>query len=272
MDRNARGALEPIIAAKRAEVDRLRPHAAQLAADARLVPPTRPFDIALRGQNVRLIAEFKRRSPSAGWIHRNASVAQFVPAYQAAGAAALSILTDHDFFGGSLVDLEEARNLSTLPVLRKDFIIDELQLLETRVANADAVLLIVRILSQHELRDLVQAARDLGLGTLVETHNAAEVESALVAGAEVIGINNRDLSSFQTNTETALAMLPHIPAEVIVVAESGIRSSDDVRRYGAAGFDAVLVGEWLMRQPDPDAAAQLLAVHPRSNRGAVATQ
>ncbi|MEX2284025.1 MAG: indole-3-glycerol phosphate synthase TrpC [Gemmatimonadota bacterium] len=272
MDRNARGALEPIITAKRAEVDRLRPRAAQLLAAARLAPSTRPFEAALRGQNVRLIAEFKRRSPSAGWIHRDASVAQFVPEYQAAGAAALSILTDHEFFGGSLVDLEEARNLSTLPVLRKDFIIDEVQLLETRVANADAALLIVRILSQHELRDLVQAARDLGLGTLVETHNAEEVESALLAGAQVIGINNRDLSSFQTNTETAHGLLPQIPADVVVVAESGIRSSDDVRRYGAAGFDAVLVGEWLMRQADPGAAAQSLAVHPRSSRAVVATQ
>jgi indole-3-glycerol phosphate synthase len=270
MDRNARGALEPIIAAKRAEVDSLRSRAAQLVADAQLKPPTRPFDVALRGQNVRLIAEFKRRSPSAGWIQKDATVAQFVPAYQAAGAAALSILTDHDFFGGSLVDLEEARNLSTLPVLRKDFIIDELQMLETRVANADAALLIARILNPQELRHLIQTARDLGLGTLVETHNAEEIELALDAGANVIGINNRDLSSFQTNTKTALELLQHIPADVIVVAESGIRSSDDVARYGDAGFDAVLVGEWLMRQPDPRGSAHAMAHNARSNRELVA--
>jgi indole-3-glycerol phosphate synthase len=269
MDRNARGVLATIVEAKRAEIEHLRPRASTLRAAAATTAPARPFENVLRAHQVQLIAEFKRRSPSAGWIHQHAEVAQIAAAYEAGGAAALSVLTDHDFFGGSLIDLQEARNLTTLPVLRKDFIIDELQLLETRVANADAVLLIARILTREELRDLVQTARDLGLGTLVETHDTDEVERALWAGARVIGVNNRDLSSFQTNTETALAVLAQVPADVIVVAESGIRGTADVRRYGAAGIDAVLVGEWLMRQSNPRDAVSSLIGCARADRVAV---
>jgi indole-3-glycerol phosphate synthase len=266
MDRNARGALEPIVASKRDEVEQLRKRADELANRAASLPPARSFETALRGSNVRLIAEFKRRSPSAGWIRQDAHVSQIIPEYEAAGAAAVSVLTDQKFFGGSLVDFEAARKVSTLPLLRKDFIIDELQLLETRVAMADAVLLIVRILSPEKLRELQNAAIELGLATLVETHDAAEIEIAISCGARVIGINNRDLSSFQTNTDTALSVLPQIPSDIIVVAESGIRGVDDVRRYGAAGFDAVLVGEWLMRQSDPRAAAASLTTCSRKPR------
>ena len=257
MDRNARGALETIVAAKRREIERLVPARAALEAAAAGAPPVRSVESALRAATVQLIAEFKRRSPSAGWIREDAAIAEIVPAYEAAGAAALSILTDQ-FFGGSLVDLEEARKVSSLPLLRKDFMLDEVQLLEARAAGADAVLLIVRILQPAELERLLQFAAVHSLAVLVEAHDAQEVSIALAAGARVIGINNRDLSTFRTNTETALSLLPVIPGDVIVVAESGIRSRDDVARYGEAGFDAVLVGELLMRQRLPGAGAAAL--------------
>ncbi len=270
MDRNARGVLDTIVAAKRREVQRLQLARSALEAAARASSAPRPFELALRAATVQLIAEFKRRSPSAGWIRQDAAVAAIVPAYEAAGAAALSVLTDQEFFGGSLVDLEEARKLSRLPVLRKDFLIDELQLLEARAAGADAVLLIVRILEPEQLRELIDAATRMSLGVLVETHDAAEVEVALAAGARVIGVNNRDLSSLRTDTERALMVLPRIPADVVVVAESGIRTRADVARYGAAGFDAVLIGETLMRQRDPAPATAALLGCPRATRLATA--
>jgi indole-3-glycerol phosphate synthase len=266
MDRNARGILQTIVAAKRGEVERLRSARRELEVAVRDTAGTRAFAPALRAASVQLIAEFKRRSPSAGWIREGARVAEIIPAYEAAGAAALSILTDHEYFGGSLVDLEEVRKVSSLPLLRKDFIIDEVQLLEARKAGADAVLLIVRILEPQQLRHLLQAAKDLTLGVLVETHDAIEVEQALAAGAEVIGINNRDLSNFETDTSRAFALLSGIPAGVCVVAESGIRSRADVEAYGVAGFDAVLVGETLMRQSDPGRGAEQLTGCPRARR------
>ena len=265
MDRNARGALETIVAAKRREIERLAPARAALETAAQAAPPVRSFESALRAATVQLIAEFKRRSPSAGWIREDAAIAEIVPAYEAAGAAALSVLTDQ-FFGGSLVDLEEARKVSRLPLLRKDFMLDEVQLLEARVAGADAVLLIVRLLNLSQLDRLLTFAATLSLAVLVEAHDAQEIETALAAGARIIGINNRDLSSFVTNTDTALSLLPGIPSDVIVVAESGVRTRADVARYGEAGFDAVLVGEMLMRQRLPGAAAATLVGCERAAR------
>jgi indole-3-glycerol phosphate synthase len=270
MDRNARGVLDSILAAKAREIDRLGAARGALLSAARAAPPCRSLASALRAATVQLIAEFKRRSPSAGWIRQDAQVASIAPAYEAAGAAALSVLTDREFFGGCLVDLEEARKVSRLPVLRKDFIIDELQVLESRAVGADAILLIVKILAREQLAALLRAAAAHSMDVLVEAHDASEVEQALVAGARVLGINNRNLSSFQTDRQTAMKLLPAIPGDVIVVAESGIRGRDDVMGYGAAGFDAVLVGETLMRAREPaDAAARLVGC-PRMARVAAA--
>jgi indole-3-glycerol phosphate synthase len=266
MSRNARGVLQPIVAAKEAEIDRLRPHVVALRRAAEAASPARPFEAVLRNPAVQLIAEFKRRSPSAGWLRQDARVADIVPHYEAAGAAALSVLTDREFFGGSLADLEEARKLTKLPVLRKDFLLDELQMFEARAYGADAALLIVRLLDAHKLRDLLQAARALGLGVLVETHNAAEIELALDSGASVIGVNNRDLSNFATNLATVLDLVTMVPPDVTLVAESGIRSAADVARLGAAGIDAVLVGEAVMSASDPGGAVAALTGHVRTVR------
>jgi indole-3-glycerol phosphate synthase len=266
MDRSARGVLEAIVAAKRREIDRLRPARAALAAAARAAPPSRPLESALRASAVQVITEFKRRSPSAGWIRQDARIQDIVPAYEIAGAAALSVLTDLEFFGGSLVDLEEARKVSRLPVLRKDFILDELQLLEARAAGADAVLLIVRILDRAALPDLIATAEGWGLSVLVEAHDAEDVEIALQSGARILGINNRDLTTFRTDTQTVLKLLPAVPGDVVVVAESGLRGRSDVERYGAAGIDAVLIGEVFMRERDPGTAAASVLGCPRAAR------
>lgn len=193
-----------------------------------------------------MIAEFKRRSPSAGEIG-SGDPAVVAAAYGTGGAAALSVLTDGPYFGGSLADLEAARAASSLPVLRKDFVVDELQVWEARSAGADAVLLIVRILEDARLAGLLELSRELRMGALVEVHDEAELERALGAGAMVIGVNNRDLDTFRTELEVTLRLAPLVPAGRIVVGESGIRDGADVDRLGDAGVDAVLVGEALMR-------------------------
>jgi len=266
MYRNARGILALILEAKERELERLRPRSTELRQAAESAAAVRDFEGALRGERVRLIAEFKRRSPSAGDIRENANLTEIVRSYEAAGAAALSILTDRDFFAGSLADLQEGRKVSSLPILRKDFIVDELQLFESRASGADAILLIVRVLEDARLRDLLAAARALQLGVLVEAHDEAEAASAVEAGARVVGVNNRDLSTFRTDINTVLRILPGIPPEVVMVAESGIRDAADVERMGAAGIDAVLVGESLLRQPDPGAAAGALVRSTRQLR------
>lgn len=264
LDRNAIGVLDTIVAAKKHEVERLRPARSELRDRLSDLPPTRPFAPALRGSDLRVIAEFKRRSPSAGWIRQDAEVAAVAHAYEAAGAAALSILTDQQFFGGSLADLVEGRKVSSLPILRKDFVVDEIQLLEARVSGADAVLLIARILDQMQLRALLAFAQEIGLAVLVETHDAGEVARAVEAGARIVGVNNRDLSTFRTDADLVLRVLPDLPAELLVVAESGVRDRAMVERYAAAGIDAVLIGESLMGAKDPGAA---LGAYTKVSRG-----
>ena len=265
-DRNARGILDVIVEAKRIEVAALQPKRADLRDRAHSAPPTRDFAAALRGPTVRIIAEFKRRSPSAGWIREDAKVGAIARAYETFGAAALSILTDREFFGGTLADLEEGRKLSRLPILRKDFVIDEIQLLQARAAGADAALLIVRILADNQLRELLQFAQSIGLDVLVETHNEAEVDRAVAAGANIIGVNNRDLSTFRTNPKLVLDVLPRIPHGAVVVAESGIRDKEMIERYGAAGIDAVLIGETLMRDADSMSLLSSFGTVPRGSR------
>lgn len=264
---DTRDVLSRIVRTKRGEVDSLRPRAAQMRAEAGDAAPTRGFARALRSPDtVRVLAEIKRRSPSAGAIRAGADPARIAHAYELGGAAALSVLTDREYFDGSLAALAAARAAVELPLLRKDFVIDPLQLWEARAAGADAVLLIVRILEDAQLVELGGLARELGLDTLVEVHDREELARALAAGATLLGINNRDLKTFTTDLRLSLEVAPTVGGAVTLVAESGIRTADDVRRLGEAGVDAVLVGESLMRQPDVRAAVAALAGHPKRAR------
>lgn len=259
--------LDRIVEVKRAEVRDTAPKSAELKARAEDAPPPRGFAAALsRPGEVRLLAEVKRRSPSAGDIRPGADPVEVARAYHDGGAAALSVLTDRDFFGGSLDALVRVREAVPLPVLRKDFVIDPVQLWEARAAGADAVLLIVRILSDAQLADLQGVARERGMDVLVEVHTAEEMERALAAGSTLVGVNNRDLSTFVTDLDLSIRLAAGVGPGVTLVAESGIRTAADVDRLGAAGFDAILVGESLMRQADLQAAAAALAGRPKAPR------
>jgi indole-3-glycerol phosphate synthase len=259
--------LDQILAAKQLEIEGLRPRSRELRSKAEQAGVARSFAAAMRAErNIALIAEFKRRSPSAGWIGQQALVADFVKAYSECGARAISVLTDEKFFAGSLSDLTTARVHTDIPLLRKDFVLEEVQLFEARAAGADAVLLIVRALSDGQLRDLLTTARGIGLDVLVETHNANEIERALNAGADIIGVNNRDLANFTVDFELTARLLERIPSEVVTVAESGVRSVEDVARLAGAGIDAVLIGETLMRAENPCATVREFAGQVRLTR------
>ena len=238
---------------------RARMPMAEVEQRAAAAAPARSLAMALRaGRGMACIAEFKRRSPSRGWIRQDAEVTAVARAYAAAGAAAMSVLTDTPFFGGSLDDLRRARATVDLPILRKDFLIDPYQVAEARAAGADAVLLIVAALSDENLRSLLTAARRWGMQALVETHDAEEAARAVAAGAEIVGVNHRDLGTFAMNMDLAARLRPLVPPDRVLVAESGIKNAEDVRRLRAAGIDAILVGEALMQAPDPDAALRAL--------------
>jgi indole-3-glycerol phosphate synthase len=220
----------------------------------------RPFNEALAAPGISLIAEYKRRSPSAGDLPRGADpVEDIVRAYERGGAGALSILTDGEHFGGSLADLRAARAVTDLPILRKDFILDRYQLYEAAVSQADAVLLIVAALDSDELAQLHAEADSLDLDCLVEVHDAEQLEAALAVDAEVIGINNRDLTDFSVDVDRTFELLADVPAGKTVVSESGIRSRDQVSELERVGVDAVLIGETLMRAEDPEEACRELA-------------
>ena len=228
---------------------------AQLLAAAQDCPPARGFAAALRaGEGVAVIAEVKRRSPSKGPLAPELDPALLGKAYAAAGAACLSVLTDSEFFGGSTADLAEARSATELPVLRKDFTVSPADVCDARIMAADAVLLIVSALTDGELAELLHLAREAGIDALVEVHDEAEAEKALSAGAQLVGVNQRDLFTFEVDMARAVRVGSSLPAGVVKVAESGIRSRGDVERLEAAGFDAVLVGEALVTAPDPGAA------------------
>jgi len=218
----------------------------------------RPFTESLARPGTSVIAEYKRRSPSAGVIREGASVAEVVRAYERGGAAALSILTEEDHFGGTLEDLREAATNSDLPVLRKDFTIDPYQVFEAKAAGGDAVLLVVGALEPAELAMLHGLARDLDVDALVEVHDEGELDAALAVGAEVIGINNRDLEDFSVDLSRTFELLTDVPAGKTVVSESGIATREQVEELEQVGVDAVLVGETLMRAPDPEAAVREL--------------
>ena len=247
--------LDEILATKRDEVAaakrREAPAALRVRAEA-CAEPTRGFRAALAsGPRPRVVAELKRRSPSKGEIRPDFDPVGCAKAYAEAGAAAISVLTDSQYFGGELSLLATVRREVALPLLRKDFLVDAYQVDEARVAGADAVLLIVRALDAVQLRDLREHAAALGLDALVEVHDEREVDAALAAGADLVGVNNRDLATFHTDLATTERLAkPLVDAGVVVVGESGIFTHDDVRRLEAAGAHAVLVGEALMREPD----------------------
>ncbi|HYH81812.1 MAG TPA: indole-3-glycerol phosphate synthase TrpC [Longimicrobium sp.] len=260
--------LDRIVEVKRDEVRDLSGRASELSSRAKDAPPPRGFAAALRHPSeVRLLAEVKRRSPSAGEIRPGADPVEVARAYELGGAAALSVLTDTRFFGGELDFLVRVRRAVGLPVLRKDFVIDPLQVHEARAAGADAVLLIVRILADAQLAELHGVARELGMDVLVEVHTAEEMARARAAGCTLAGVNNRDLATFTTDLDLSIRLASGVSEEVTLVAESGIRTAEDVDRLGAAGFDAILVGESLMRQADLRAAAAALAGRPKRARG-----
>jgi indole-3-glycerol phosphate synthase len=256
-------ALTPIIAQTRVRVDERRaatPPAAlrRAAADRAVADPPRPFAAALRAPGLRVIAEHKRSSPSAGLIREGIALEDVVGAYERGGAAAVSVLTESDSFSGSLDDLRRARAAATLPVLRKDFIVDAYQVTESLAAGADAILLIVAALEPTELDELHAQARELGLGALVEVHDEAELERAAAIGAEVIGVNNRDLTTLRVDPERTFALLPGIPDGTVTVSESGWRTRAELDRLQDAGVDAVLIGEALMRSQDIESACRAL--------------
>ncbi len=228
------------------------------ASPRKLPTRLRGFRAALGGPGVAVIAEFKRRSPSAGILREQADVAEIVGAYERGGASALSVLTEGPNFGGSLADLRAARASCALPVLRKDFVVDEYQLLEARAAGADAVLLIVAALEDRALARLHDAARALDLDVLVEVHDRDELDRALAAEARLIGINNRDLRDFSVDVARTTLLREAIPPGITVVSESGIADARQLRELAAQGVDAVLVGESLMRAPDPAQALRQL--------------
>lgn len=259
--------LDRIVATKRVEVEALRSRAAELRARSADAPPPRSFAEALSGgSSIALIAEVKRRSPGAGAIRPDLDPVELALRYEVHGAAALSVLTDREYFGGSLDDLVRIRERAGIPILRKDFTIDPLQILEARAGGADAILLIVRILGDVLLQELLGVAASQGLAALVEVHDERELERAVAAGARLVGVNNRDLATFRTTLETTERLAPALPADRILVSESGIRSRSDVERLAGAGIGAILVGESLLREADPGAAARALAGVPRRTR------
>ncbi|MDT8339992.1 MAG: indole-3-glycerol phosphate synthase TrpC [Longimicrobiales bacterium] len=262
------GILRSIVATKRREVEALEPRRRELDRAAAQAPPPRDFRSALLRPDVAVIAEVKRRSPGAGEIRPGLDPAELARSYAAAGASALSVLTDREYFGGAPEDLGAARAAVPLPVLRKDFTVDPLQVLEARALGADAVLLIVRILEDGPLRALRELARSLGMTALVEVHTRHEMARALDSGAEVVGINNRDLSTFHTDLSVTESFLGILPGDRLVISESGIRDGSDVARLGRCGVHAVLVGESLLRAPEPGAAVRTLTGHPRRPRSA----
>ena len=218
----------------------------------------RPFSEALTRPGMSIIAEHKRRSPSAGPIREGTTVSEIVCAYERGGAAALSILTEPHHFGGSLDDLREARSSTRLPILRKDFVVDPYQVYESAAAGADAILLIVAALEPRALAQLHEEARAIDLDVLVEVHDEEELDRALEVDADVIGINNRDLRDFSVDLERTFGLLADVPTGKTVVAESGIANRDQVDELERVGIDAVLVGELLMRAPDPEEALRAL--------------
>ncbi|MFI5266271.1 MAG: indole-3-glycerol phosphate synthase TrpC [Chloroflexota bacterium] len=247
--------LDDIIDNKRQELAEAKQHRplADLKSEARSAPPTKGFAAALRQPGLSVIAEVKRKSPAKGVLNQTVDPAEQATLYAQAGARAISVLTDQRFFDGANADLQAVRKRIDLPLLRKDFTIDEYHVYEARAIGADAILLIVRALEQAQLADFQALAHELGMDVLVEVHNEAELERAARAGARIVGINNRDLSTMTVDVATTSRLRPLAPNDVTLVSESGIREPEDVRTVTVAGVDAILVGEALMSTGNPGA-------------------
>ena len=211
--------------------------------------------VALRAEGINIIAEFKRRSPSKGVIRADANLSQIVESYEVGGAIGISVLTEEDYFDGSLDDLRTVKTTVDLPVLRKDFVFDEYQVYESAVAGADAILLIVAVLDDETLARLRRVAEDeLGMDALVEVHTSEEMKRAVASGATLIGVNNRDLRTFEVSLQTSLSLAREAPSEALLISESGLRGPDDLRRLREAGYHGFLIGETLMRADNPEQA------------------
>ena len=259
---NTAALLTRLVSESRAEVAARRAampsgHLERLAA---ALPPPRDFPGALRRDRLAVIAEMKARTPLLGWLSEDYSPGRLAAVYDAAGAAALSVLCQETSFGGRAEHLAEARAVSDVPILRKDFIVDEHQVLEGRAYGADAVLLIVAALPRSRLLALLDLTRQLGMEALVEVHDETELDAAMKAGASIVGVNHRDLTTFEVDVGLTERLRPLVPADVVYVAESGIHTVEDATRMRQAGADAILVGEALMRAPDPAAKLRELSV------------
>jgi indole-3-glycerol phosphate synthase len=252
--------LERILAAKRAEVAAAKEKIPEkeMRARAATATPARDFVGALRSKRPAVVAEIKRASPSKGLLRESFDPAAIARSYEKAGAACISVLTDTQFFQGSSTHLQQARAACALPALRKDFLIDPYQAYESRALGADCVLLIAACLEDRQMRELEALALDLGMAMLVEVHDADELERALELKTPLVGINNRNLRTFETRLDTTLNLLPRVPKDRIVITESGILSPPDVARMRAAGVHTFLVGEAFMRAPDPGSALRSL--------------
>jgi indole-3-glycerol phosphate synthase len=258
--------LDRILDARRTAVEhrkRVVPEAA-LKYGVKAASPLRDFSAALSRDRLNVLAELKPASPSGGVLREPFDPVELALALEGAGAAALSVLTEGEFFNGSLKNLRDARKSTALPVLRKDFIFDPWQVWEARANDADSFLLIVAALQDVVLRELIDLGREIGMEALVEVHTTAELDRALAAGARILGVNNRDLKTLTVRVETSFELIDRIPEDCIAVSESGLRTHDHLLRLRSAGFDAFLIGEHLMLAPDPAAAlADLLGVAPQ---------
>ncbi len=262
----SKAALHEILRSTRERVAQLRPKGRELSRQAAEAPRPKPFLPGLVGTTVGIVAEIKRRSPSGGAIREDLNPVVYAQACERGGAVAISVLTDAAHFGGSLDDLARVTRAVSVPVLRKDFILDELQLLEARIAGASAVLLIVRALGAAQLAALSDVARCLGLGTLIEIHSERELEQALAANPTAVGVNARDLATLTVDLGVTERLLPLVPSTMPAIAESGIETRVEVERVAAAGADLVLVGTSVARTDDPAAAVRALCGVPRRGR------
>ncbi len=250
--------LARIVDTKRAELVQLAGMRSDLERRAADRNPARDFRTALLANPPAVIAEIKKASPSKGVFLRDYQPAKIAQSYREGGTACLSVLTDRDYFQGSFADLQAARSAVDLPVLRKDFTVDELHVIEAAANSADAILLIAAILTEAEMRRYRELAASFGMAALVEIHDAEELKAAVGSGADLIGVNNRDLHTFEVSLETSLKLVEQIPVSAVKVAESGIHSRADVAKLASAGFQAFLVGEHLMKSGDPAAALKAL--------------
>jgi indole-3-glycerol phosphate synthase len=262
--------LNRIVEARRESIakrKRVVPEVALKIAVEKKAPPARDFLGAFERAGTNVVAELKRASPSLGIIREEYAPAALAASLEEAGAAALSVLTEEDFFSGSLAHLKDASKATKIPILRKDFIVDPWQVWETRAAGADTLLLIAAILGDQLLRELLRQARALGMEPLVEVHTREELDRVIDAGGRVIGVNNRDLATFEVRLETSLELVQRIPEDLIAISESGLRTQEHLAMLRQAGFDGFLIGEHLMKQAEPAAALRALLDPEEKGRG-----